>query len=160
MSDQEKEILLTKEGLQKLEDELEYLKSTKREELAERIKQAIAFGDLSENSEYEDAKSEQAFVEGRIINLEKTLKNARLMDFVDVKSDVVSLGTKVTIQEMGSKKKNTFTMVSSVEAKLKDQKISNESPVGAAIIGHKVGETVEVQAPVGVLKYKIIKVER
>ena len=160
MSDQEKEILLTKEGLQKLEDELEYLKSTKREELAERIKQAIAFGDLSENSEYEDAKSEQAFVEGRIINLEKTLKNARLMDLVDVKSDVVSLGTKVTIQELDSKKKNTFTMVSSVEAKLKDQKISNESPVGVAIIGRKVGETVEVHAPIGVLKYKIIKVER
>jgi len=160
MAEQEKEILLTKEGLRKLEDELEYLKSTKREELAERIKQAIDFGDLSENSEYEDAKSEQAFVEGRISNLEKTLKNARLMEMDGISSDVVSLGSKVTIQEMGSKKKSTVTLVSSVEAKLKDNKISNESPVGAAIIGCRVGETVNVTAPAGLLRYKIVKVER
>ena len=131
----EKEIFLTKEGLQKLEDELEYLKSTKREELAERIKQAIDFGDLSENSEYEDAKNEQAFVEGRISRLEKTLKHARLMENDDVPSDVIGLGSRVVLQEEGSKQKLEFTLVSSVEAKIKDQKISDESPVGKALIG-------------------------
>jgi transcription elongation factor GreA len=160
MSEQEKEILLTKEGLKKLEDDLEYLKSTKREELAERIKQAIGFGDLSENSEYEDAKSEQAFMEGRISNLEKTLKNARLMEIDDVRSDVVTLGSKVTIREKASGRESGFILVSSVEAKLKDKKISNESPVGAAIIGHKVGDVVKVAAPAGALAYTIVSVER
>jgi transcription elongation factor GreA len=159
MSDQEKEILLTKEGLQKLEDELEYLTSTKREELAERLKQAIGFGDLSENSEYEDAKSEQSFVEERIRNLEKTLQNARLMEIGDVKSDVVSLGSRVVIREKKSKRESTFTLVSSVEAKLKDQKISKESPVGKAIIGRKAGEEVKVPSPSGIITYKILKVE-
>jgi transcription elongation factor GreA len=160
MSDQEKEILLTKEGLKKLEDELEYLKSTKREELAERIKQAIGFGDLSENSEYEDAKSEQAFMEGRISNLEKTLKNARLMEIDDVSSDVVSLGSKVVIQDKQTGRESSFILVSSVEAKLKDKKISNESPVGLAIIGRKAGDEVEVVAPAGALRYTIVSVER
>ena len=94
---EEKEIILTKEGLQKLETELEYLKSVRREEVAERIKQAIAFGDISENSEYEDAKNEQAFIEGRIMTLEKTLKNSRLMEETDIRTDVVSLGSKVTL---------------------------------------------------------------
>lgn len=160
MSEFDKEILLTKEGLQKLEAELEFLKSTKREELAERIKQAIAFGDLSENSEYEDAKNEQAFVEGRIINLEKTLKNARLMETADIPAGVVSLGSKVTLKEQNSGREISFTLVSSVEAKLKDGKISNESPVGRAIIGKKVGSEVEVEAPAGLVSYKIESVER
>lgn len=160
MSEHDKEILLTKEGLQKLESELEYLKSSKREELAERIKQAIAFGDLSENSEYEDAKNEQAFVEGRILNLEKTLKNARLMENNDSPADVVSLGSKVMLKELKSGREITFTLVSSVEAKLKDGKISNESPVGRAILGKKVGSEVEVEAPAGLVKYKVESVDR
>lgn len=154
----EKEIFLTKEGLQKLEDELEYLKSTKREELAERIKQAIDFGDLSENSEYEDAKNEQAFVEGRISRLEKTLKHARLMENDDVPSDVIGLGSRVVLQEEGSKQKLEFTLVSSVEAKIKDQKISDESPVGKALIGQKKGSKITVSAPIGKIKYKILQV--
>jgi transcription elongation factor GreA len=157
---EEKEVLLTKEGLEKLESELEYLKSVRREEVAERIKQAIAFGDISENSEYEDAKNEQAFIEGRIITLEKTLKNARLMEDGEIRTDVVSLGSKVTLKEMKSGREIHVTLVSSVESKLKDGKISNESPVGKAVLGKKVNSTVTVEAPAGVIKYKIMKVER
>ncbi|HQA50975.1 MAG TPA: transcription elongation factor GreA [Syntrophomonadaceae bacterium] len=157
---EEKEVLLTKEGLDKLEAELEYLKSVRREEVAERIKQAIAFGDISENSEYEDAKNEQAFIEGRIITLEKTLKNARLMEDGEIRTDVVSLGSKVTLKEMKSGREIHVTLVSSVESKLKDGKISNESPVGKAVMGKKVNSIVTVEAPAGPIKYKIIKVER
>jgi len=157
---EEKEVLLTKEGLDKLEAELEYLKSVRREEVAERIKQAIAFGDISENSEYEDAKNEQAFIEGRIITLEKTLKNARLMEDGEIRTDVVSLGSKVTLKEMKSGREIHVTLVSSVESKLKDGKISNESPVGKAVMGKKVNSIVTVDAPAGPIKYKIIKVER
>lgn len=157
---EEKEVLLTKEGLHKLETELEHLKSVKREEVAERIKQAIAFGDISENSEYEDAKNEQAFIEGRIITLEKTLKNARLMEEEEIRTDVVSLGSKVTLKEMKSGREIHVTLVSSVESKLKDGKISNESPVGRAVMGKKVNSVVTVEAPAGPIKYKIIKVEK
>jgi transcription elongation factor GreA len=119
-----KEVLLTKEGLTKLENELEHLKSVKREEVAERIKQAIAFGDISENSEYEDAKNEQAFIEGRIITLEKTLKNARLMEDSDIRTDVVSLGSRVTLKEVGSERKVTVTLVSSVAVKSSSKRIN------------------------------------
>lgn len=157
---EEKEVLLTKEGLHKLETELEHLKSVKREEVAERIKQAIAFGDISENSEYEDAKNEQAFIEGRIMTLEKTLKNARLMEEEEIRTDVVSLGSKVTLKEMKSGREIHVTLVSSVESKLKDGKISNESPVGKAVMGKKVNSTVTVEAPAGPIKYKIIKVDK
>ncbi|HNX92284.1 MAG TPA: transcription elongation factor GreA [Syntrophomonas sp.] len=156
----DREIILTKEGLERLETELETLKSTRREEVAERIKQAIAFGDISENSEYEDAKNEQAFIEGRILTLEKTLKNARLMTADEIRDDVVSLGTKVTLKEMKSGREVNVTLVASVESKLKDGKISDESPVGKAIMGKSVGTKVEVEAPAGIIKYKIVKVER
>jgi transcription elongation factor GreA len=157
---EDREIILTKDGLEKLETELEVLKSVRREEVAERIKQAIAFGDISENSEYEDAKNEQAFIEGRIITLEKTLKNARLMTDDEIRDDVVSLGTKVTLKEMKSGREVNVTLVASVESKLKDGKISDESPVGKAIMGKAVGAKVEVEAPAGIIKYKIVKVER
>ncbi len=155
-----KEVLLTKEGLHKLESELEHLKSVKREEVAERIKQAIAFGDISENSEYEDAKNEQAFIEGRIASLEKTLKNARLMEDHDIRTDEVSLGSKLTLKELKSGREVVVTLVASVESKLKDGKISDESPVGKAVMGKKVNDQVEVEAPAGIIKYQIIKVER
>lgn len=157
---EEKEVILTKEGLEKLEKELEHLKSVRREDVAERIKQAIAFGDISENSEYEDAKNEQAFIEGRIITLEKILKKARLMEDNDIRTDVVSLGSKVTLQEMKSGRQVIVTLVSSVESKLKDGKISDESPVGRAVIGQRVDTEVNVEAPAGIIQYKIIKVER
>lgn len=155
-----KEIILTKEGLQKLENELEHLKSVRREEVAERIKQAIAFGDISENSEYEDAKNEQAFIEGRIMTLEKTLKNSRLMEDTDIRTDVISLGSRVTLKELKSGREVNLLLVSSVESKLKDGKISDESPVGHAILGKKVKSTVEVETPSGIIKYKIMKVEK
>jgi len=155
-----KEVLLTKEGLQKLEKELEYLKSVKREEIAERIKQAITYGDLSENSEYEDAKNEQAFIEGRILSLEKMLKNARLMEDEDIRTDVVSLGSRITLREMKTGREFKVTLVSSAESRLKDGKISDESPVGRAVLGQEVGAEVEVEAPAGIIRYKIIKVEK
>jgi len=155
-----KEVLLTKEGLENLENELEYLKSVKREEVAERIKQAIAFGDISENSEYEDAKNEQAFIEGRIITLEKTLKNARLMEADEIRTDVVSLGSRVKLLETKSGRELNVILVSSVESKIKDGKISDESPVGKAILGHRVNSTVTVQAPAGNIKYKILSVDK
>lgn len=157
---EEREIILTKEGLEKLENELETLKSSRREEVAERIKQAIAFGDISENSEYEDAKNEQAFIEGRILSLEKTLKNARLMTADEIRTDVVSLGAKVTLKQVSSGREVNVTLVASVESKLKDGKISDESPVGKAIMGQRVGTEVAVEAPAGIMKYKIVKVER
>ncbi len=156
----EKEVLLTKEGLEKLENELENLKSIKRQEVADRIKQAIAFGDITENSEYEDAKNEQAFIEGRILLLEKTLKNARLMEDTEIRTDVVSLGSKVTLREVKGGREISVTLVSSVESKLRDGKISDESPVGKAIMGKKVNASVKVQAPAGIIQYKIIKVEK
>lgn len=155
-----KEVLLTKEGLHKLETELEHLKSVRREEVAERIKQAIAFGDISENSEYEDAKNEQAFIEGRIMSLEKTLKNARLMEDDEIRTDVISLGSRITLKEIKSGREVNVTLVSSVESKLRDGKISDESPVGKAVMGKKVGATVKVEAPAGTIKYKIMKVDK
>ncbi len=155
-----KDILLTKEGLQKLESELEHLKSVRREQVAERIKQAIAFGDISENAEYEDAKTEQAFIEGKIISLENTLRYARLMEERDIRTDIVTLGSKVTLQEMKSGREVIVTLVSSVESKLKDGKISDESPVGAAILGKTVDSQVSVEAPAGTINYKIMKVDR
>jgi transcription elongation factor GreA len=157
---EEREIILTKEGLAKLETELEILKSTRREEVAERIKQAIAFGDISENSEYEDAKNEQAFIEGKIISLEQTLKKARLMEDDEIRTDVVSLGSRVKLKEMKSGREVNVTLVSSVESKLRDGKISDESPVGKAIMGKTVKTTVAVEAPAGIIKYKILKVEK
>lgn len=157
---EEKEVILTKEGLAKLETELEHLKSVRREEVAERIKQAIAFGDISENSEYEDAKNEQAFIEGRIMSLENTLRNARLMEENDIRPDVISLGSRVKLQELKSGREVNITLVSSVESKLKDGKISNESPVGAAILGKQVDSIVDVEAPAGVISYKVLSVER
>ena len=157
---EEKEVLLTKEGLTKLETELEHLKSVKREEVAERIKQAIAFGDISENSEYEDAKNEQAFIEGRIMVLEKTLKNARLMEDNEIRTDIVSLGSRITLREQKSGREFSVVIVSTVESKLRDGKISDESPVGKAVMGRKAGAVVTVEAPAGTIKYKILKVDR
>lgn len=156
----EKEVILTREGLKKLEDELEYLKTIKRKEVAERIKQAIEFGDISENSEYEDAKNEQAFIEGRIMALEKTLRNARLIEDDDIHTDHVSLGSKVAIMDVKTKREQEFTIVASAESNPKERKISDESPVGRAILGKTIGSEVEVQAPGGKVIYRIIRIEK
>jgi len=155
----EKETILTPEGLRKLEEELDFLKSVKRKEVAERIKQAKEFGDLAENSEYEDAKNEQAFTEGRILTLEAMLRNARVIDNHEVRSDVVSIGSTLKlVDEEGEEL--TFTIVGSPEADPAHDKISNESPVGRAVLGRRKGETVTVQAPAGTIKYTIKGIKR
>ncbi|OUM85287.1 MAG: transcription elongation factor GreA [Bacillus thermozeamaize] len=156
----EKEILLTPDGMKKLEEELEHLKSVKRAEVAERIKVAIGYGDLSENSEYEDAKNEQAFIEGRIITLEKMLRNARVIQNEDVSTDVVSIGSKVRLQDLEFDEEVEYTIVGSAESDPEKNRISNESPVGQALLGKKIGDTIEVQVPAGVIRYKILEITR
>lgn len=153
-----KEVILTQGGLEKLEKELEYLKSIKRREVADRIKTAISFGDISENSEYEDAKNEQAFIEGRIITLEKMLRNVRLIDDADTATDVVSIGSTVILKDIEFDEDFEYTIVGTAEASPAENKISNESPVGKAILGRKISDIVEVSVPAGVLKYQIIKI--
>lgn len=156
----EKEVILTLDGLKKLEQELEQLKSVKRREVAERIKQAIEFGDISENSEYEDAKNEQAFIEGRILTLEKMLRNARIIDDLDIHTDVVSVGSTVLLKDVEFDEEIEYTIVGSAEADPAENKISNESPVGRAILGQKMGSVVEVNVPAGVLKYQIMNIRK
>lgn len=156
----EKEVILTVEGLKKLEDELEQLKSVKRREVAERIKQAISFGDISENSEYEDAKNEQAFIEGSILTLEKMLRNAKIIDDENLDTKVVSIGSTVLLKDLESGEEFTYTIVGSVEANPGANKISNESPVGKAILGQPKDHIVEVSVPAGQLKYQILDILR
>jgi len=153
-----KEVVLTYEGLKKLEEELEYLKGTKRREIAERIKQALSFGDISENSEYDEAKNEQAHIEGRIAQLETMLKRARVIDEDEVSTEVVSIGSKVRLLDMESNEEVEYSIVGSTEADPINFKISNESPVGKALIGQKKGDTVEVTVPDGIIKFKILEI--
>lgn len=155
----EKRSILTEEGLKKIEKQLENLKSVRRIEVAQRIKQAIDFGDISENSEYDDAKNEQAFIEGEILRLEKVLRESDVIHKEDGNNGTISLGNKVIVEDIEFKEKETYTLVGSAEADISESKISNESPVGAAILGHKVGDTVNIKVPAGIIKYKIIKVE-
>ena len=156
----EKEVILTMEGLQKLEAELEYLKIVRRKEVAERINQSLEFGDISENSEYEDAKNEQGFIEGRILAIEKMLRNARVIDAGEIHTDVVSLGSKVSLKDMETGDLLEYYIVGSAEANPGNHKISNESPVGKALMGKKVNDIVTVNVPVGQLKYKIISIDK
>jgi transcription elongation factor GreA len=156
----EKEVILTQTGLQKLEEELEYLKSVKRREIAERIKVAIGYGDISENSEYEDAKNEQAFIEGRVITLEKMLRNARIINNDDVDTDVVSVGSIVTLKDLEYGDSVEYTIVGTAESDPFQNKISNESPVGKAIIGKQIGSIVDVQVPAGVIQYEIMEIKK
>ena len=156
----EKEIILTREGLQRLEDELELLKSVKRKEVAERIRQAIEFGDISESSEYEDAKNEQAFIEGRISALENPLRQARLIEDYDIQTDRVSLGSRVVLQNVETNKEISFTIVASAETNPKERIISYYSPVGLAIIGKPIDSEVEVQVPAGIARYRIVSIDK
>ncbi|MBX5476346.1 MAG: transcription elongation factor GreA [Clostridia bacterium] len=160
MSDQEQELLLTAEGLKKLEEELEHLKSVRRREVAERIKVARDFGDLSENSEYEEAKNEQAFVEGRIMTLEKLLRNARIVAEDEVNPSEVNLGSRVRLRDVETGEEMEYTIVGSNEADPAQLRISYQSPVGQAVFGHRAGDVVEVRLPGGVARYEILKVER
>lgn len=159
MSDIRKYVM-TYEGVKKLEDELEYLKTVKRKEITEKIKVALSFGDLSENSEYDEAKNEQAFVEGRIMQLENMLKNASIVDESEIPADTVSVGTIVKVKDYEFDEEVEFFMVGSAEADPMQNKISNESPVGKALIGKRVGEIVEVAVPDGVSKYEILSVRK
>lgn len=157
MSD--KEVILTSDGLKRLEEELENLKSVKRREVAERIKVAIGYGDISENSEYEDAKNEQAFIEGRIITLEKMLRNARIINSDEIDTNVVSVGVTVIVEDMEFGDVMEYTIVGTAESDPLNNKISNESPVGKAIIGKSKGAVVDVNVPAGVIQYKIIDIK-
>lgn len=156
----EKEVILSPEGLKKLEQELEHLKSVRRREVAERIKQARQFGDINENSEYEDAKNEQAFIEGRILTLEKMLRNARVIEDGDVAPGTVGIGSRVKLEDLELKDILEYEIVGSTEANPAENRISYESPVGKALVGHMVGQVVEINVPAGMLKYKILEVSR
>ena len=154
-----KEVLLTPEGLEKLTQELEILRTDKRREVADRIRIAREFGEIAENAEYDDAKNEQAMLEHKIAQLEERLLNARVIDTKDVDTSVVSVGTLVRLRDVDAKETVEYHIVGSAEANPAERRLSNESPVGRAILGHKKGETVEVAAPAGAIKLKIMSIK-
>ena len=158
--DMAKQIVVTNEGLKKLQDELEYLKSTARSDVAEKIKIARGFGDLSENAEYDAAKNEQAKIEARIVDLEVMLKSVKVIDESEVSSDKVMLGVKVTIRDEQKGEEKTLAIVGTAEADVRNGKISDESPIGKALMGHSVGETVVAETPRGELKFTILDINR
>ena len=156
----EKEFLLTQEGYDNLENELEYLKTTERYAIAERIKVALGFGDLSENSEYDEAKNAQAANETKIAELEEKIKYARVIDESEIDTEVVQVGNIVKVLDMEYNEEIEYTIVGSTEVDLAQNKISNESPIGQALLGQKKNKVVEVQAPVGVIKLKILAITK
>ncbi len=153
-----KEVILTEEGLKQLTDELNHLSTVKREEVAERIRQAREFGDISENSEYDDAKNEQALLEGRIAMLQEKLRRARVVKESEIDTDKVCVGSMVTLRDKDAGQNRTYTLVGSAEADPTNGRLSNESPVGQAIMGKRVGDLVTVPVPVGSIKYEIIAI--
>ncbi len=155
-----KQIMLTDEGLSKLENELEMLKTQKRQEVAEKIKVARGFGDLSENSEYDAAKEEQAQVEARIVQLENMLKNAKIIDQDDIDVNKVGIGTRVKVYDEEFDEELEYSIVGSTEADPDMFKISDESPVGKALIGRNIGDTVDVETPGGIFKLKILSINK
>lgn len=150
-------VYLTAEGLKKLEEELEHLRSVRRKEVAERLHEAMEGGDLIDNAEYEAAKNEQAFIEGRILEVEHMLAQAQIIEPSE-STGIVDIGNTVVVKQDG-KKRETFTIVGAAEADPKNGLISNESPLGQALLGHQVGDEVEVDAPAGVLRFRIVKIE-
>ena len=157
---EEKEVILTQEGFNKLEEELNYLKTEKRTEIAERIKVALGFGDLSENAEYDEAKSAQAENELRIAELEAKIRNAKVIDEKEIDTKTVQIGNIVKVYDEDFDEEVVYTIVGSTEVDMAENKISNESPLGKALLGAKKGDTVEVNAPGGVLKYKILAIKK
>lgn len=153
-----KPVMLTAEGLKQLEEELDLLKGEKRKEIAEKIKVARSYGDLSENSEYDDAKNEQAILEARIVTIEATLKNAVIIDEEGMTNEHIHVGSKVRIENLNTGNEATYKIVGSNESDPADGRISDESPVGMALIGHAVGDVVEVEVPVGVIGFKVIEI--
>ena len=157
---EEKEVILTQEGYDKLEKELEYLKTEKRVEIAERIKVALGFGDLSENSEYDEAKNAQSENEIKIAELENKLRHAKIIDEKDIDTKTVQIGNTVKLHDMEFDEDVEYTIVGSTEVNLAENRISNESPIGRALIGAKKGATVDVEAPAGIIQYKILSIKK
>lgn len=157
---EEKEVILTQEGYDKLEKELEYLKTEKRVEIAERIKVALGFGDLSENSEYDEAKNAQSDNEVKIAELENKLRYAKVIDEKEIDTKTVQIGNTVKLHDIEFDEDVEYTIVGSTEVNLAENKISNESPIGKALLGAKKGATVEVEAPAGVIQYKILSIKK
>lgn len=155
-----KQTILTDEGLKKLEEELEQLKTVTRKEVADKIKVALSFGDLSENSEYDEAKNEQALVESRIVQIETMLKNVKILDEDELTNDIVSVGSKIKLFDKEFNEEVDYQIVGSTEADPMSGRISDESPVGQSLIGHKVGDVVEVETPGGVCLYEVLEITK
>ena len=155
-----KKFVMTYEGVKKLEEELEFLKTVKRKEITEKIKVALGYGDLSENSEYDEAKNEQAFTEGKIMQLENMLKNASVVDESEIPTDKVAVGSIVKVKDYEFDEEVEYSIVGSAEADPMEYKISNESPVGAGLLGKKVGDIIEVSVPGGTSKFEILGIRR
>ncbi len=156
----EKEVILTQEGFENLEKELEYLKTEKRAEIAERIKVALGFGDLSENSEYDEAKSAQAANEDKIAELENKIRYAKIIDDSEIDTKTVQVGNTVKLWDEEFDEEVVYTIVGSTEADLLQNRISNESPIGSALLGSKKNQIVEVQVPAGIARYKILSITK
>ena len=157
---EEKEVILTQEGYDNLDKELNYLKTEKRSEIAERIKVALGFGDLSENSEYDEAKTAQAENEVKIAELENKLRHAKIIDEKEIDTDTVQIGNIVKVLDIEFNEEIEYTIVGSTEVNLAENKISNESPLGSALLGAKKNHEVEVNAPAGIMKYKILAITK
>ena len=156
----DKQTVLTSEGLKKLKDELENLKSVKRREIADKIKVALSFGDLSENSEYDEAKNEQGIIEARIAEIEKILQNVKVLDSNDLSTEHISIGNKIVLKNLATKEVIELHIVGSKEVDKKNGKISDESPVGKACLGRTKGEIVEDDAPIGIIKYEVMDISK
>ncbi|WP_027339575.1 transcription elongation factor GreA [Halonatronum saccharophilum] len=156
----EERFVISEEGLNKLKEELKQLRGPKRKEIAKRIKEARALGDISENSEYDDAKNEQAFIEGRIRELEQMIKNSEVIDTENIDTTKVGVGTTVRIKDLEFDDEEEYTIVGSAESNPDDQKISNASPIGKGLMGHSVGDTVEIEVPAGVIKFEILEITK
>lgn len=155
-----KEILLTDDGLKALEEELEELKTVKRKEISEKIKVALSFGDLSENSEYDEAKNDQGKLESRIAEIEEMLKNVRVLDEDDLTSETIQVGSRVKLKDMEFDEIVTYQIVGFTQADPDEGRISDESPVGKTLIGHRIGDLVDVEVPSGILSYQVLDISR
>lgn len=155
-----KQVLLTNEGLLDLENELDNLKTIKRKEIAEKIKVALSFGDLSENSEYDEAKNEQAMIESRIATIEAMLKNVKIIDEKELSTEIIHVGSLVTVRDVEFDEVMTYRIVGSNEANPENGRISDESPVGSALLGCKSGERVQIETPAGIIEYDIIEISK
>ena len=155
----DKDVILTQDGYDKLKATIEELETTKRREVADRIREAREFGDISENSEYDDAKNEQALLESRIARLKEQLRAARVIDTSDIPKDVVSVGSKVKVKDLDDGSTDEYQIVGSAEADPSAKRLSNESPVGRAVLGHKKGDVVEVAVPAGALRLQIMSIK-